>query len=349
MREIALDGLVVNDNNAPYIIAEVGHNHSGSIEKCKQLFFAAKNAGCNSVKLQKRHNDTLYTKTFAHKPYNSFHSYGNTYLEHRKALEFSIYQYADLQAYCKGIGITFFATAFDIHSARELRDIDIPIYKVASADLLNFPLLCELIQYEKPLIISTGGHDYEDIDQCHMYLHSRGFKNFAFLHCVATYPNEDYEVNLMAIGKMRDLWKHHVIGWSDHYSGILSAISAYHYGARIIEKHFTLRRTDKGTDHAQSLEPKKMADLVNDLRICTKMRGDGEKRVYEKEKEPIRKMAKSLWPARTIYKGETFTPENIALKTPADGLSPCHYEEIIGKAAIHELSTADPLKWEDIG
>lgn len=348
MREIILDGVVVNDNSLPYVIAEVGHNHGGDMQKCRKLFEEAKKAGCNAVKLQKRHNKTLFTKTFAQKPYDSLHSYGKTYLEHREALEFNIYQYADLQQYCKEIGIMFFATAFDIPSARELREIDLPAYKVASADLLNFPLLSELTNYKKPLIISTGGHTFEDIDRCHLYLHSRGFKDFAFLHCVATYPNEDYEVNLLSIEQMRDMWKYHIIGWSDHYSGILSAIAAYHYGARIIEKHFTLRRTDKGTDHAQSLEPKKMADLVNDLRICSKMRGDGEKKVYEKEREPIRKMAKSIWPVRTINRGEVITPENIALKTPADGLSSQYYDDVIGKIVIHELSTEEPLKWEDM-
>src|SRR5688500_18259583 len=156
-RTLTIDGIEIGDATDCYVIAEVGHNHQGSVEQAKELFRTAKETGAHAVKLQKRDNRGLYTREAYTKPYENENSYGATYGEHREALEFGRPEYEELQAYCSELGITFFATAFDLVSANLLAELDMPAYKVASGDLTNTPLLRHVARIGKPVIFSTGG------------------------------------------------------------------------------------------------------------------------------------------------------------------------------------------------
>jgi sialic acid synthase len=157
MREITFNDTTVSDDQPAYVIAEIGHNHQGELEKARQLFESAKMAGVNAVKLQKRDNRALFTKSFYDKPYENENSYGKTYGEHRDFLEFGKKEYQELQKLAQELELDFFATAFDHTSADFLEDLDIPFYKIASADLNNTPLLKHVAGFGKPMIISTGG------------------------------------------------------------------------------------------------------------------------------------------------------------------------------------------------
>src|SRR5262245_39543761 len=166
-RELHIDGLRIADDTDAFVIAEVGHNHQGDIEKCKEIFRKAKECGCTSVKLQKRDNRTLFTKSMYDSAYNSENAFGATYGEHREALEFGREQYLELKRFCRELGIIFFSTAFDVRSADLLAELDMPAFKIASGDLRSIPQLRHIAKLGKPMIVSTGGGSMEDIQRAY--------------------------------------------------------------------------------------------------------------------------------------------------------------------------------------
>jgi sialic acid synthase len=286
-RELVIDGTRIADDTDCYVIAEVGHNHQGSVEKCKELFDAARWSGANAVKLQKRDNKTLYTEEFYNSPYNSEHAFGKTYGAHREALEFDWDQYVLLKCYAEAIGLTFFATAFDIPSLTFLGSLGIPAIKIASGDLKNAQLLDACHDSGIPIVLSTGGGNLEDVARAV----SRCGPG-AILQCTSGYPASYDELNLNVLGTFREHFGC-VVGWSGHDTGIAMAPVAYSLGARIIEKHFTLDRSSKGTDQAMSLEPHGFRAMVENLKLCKRALGDGIKRRYASEVAPLAKQWKN--------------------------------------------------------
>src|SRR5262245_60052569 len=164
-RRLTIDGVEIHDGADCYVIAEIGHNHQGSMEQAKAMFTVVKDCGANAVKLQKRSNRTLYTREFFDQPYDNEFSFGETYGEHREALELGRDDDVELQRYAREIGLTFFATPFDLESADFLAELDLPAYKIASADLVNTPLLRHVAAFGRPMLLSSGGATLEDVDR----------------------------------------------------------------------------------------------------------------------------------------------------------------------------------------
>jgi sialic acid synthase len=292
LRELVIDGARIADDSDAYVIAEIGHNHQGDLAKCKEMFDAAKWAGCSAVKLQKRDNKTLYTEEMYNAPYNSENAFGPTYGLHREALEFNQDQYLRLQAYAGHIGITFFATAFDIPSAEFLCELGVPAIKIASGDLTNFELLNFVATPTVPVILSTGGGDMKQVLAAKEVFDKAGCPK-AVLQCTSGYPASYSELSLKVIESYRALMWDTVIGWSAHDTGIAMAPVAYALGARIIEKHFTLNRAMKGTDQSMSLEPQGMRTMIDNLKQCRVALGDGRKFRLQSEYEPLKKQWKN--------------------------------------------------------
>jgi sialic acid synthase len=290
LRELVIDGIRIADDTDCYVIAEIGHNHQGDLDLCKEMFKSAKLAGCHAVKLQKRDNRVLYTEEMYNAPYNSENAFGQTYGEHREFLEFGREEYAALKICAERLGITFFATAFDIPSLEFLVSLDMPAIKIASGDFSNDRLLRAAKDTGIPLILSNGGHD-----ECDTFSTHRMFHPEAVLHCTSGYPARYEELNLRCIPVMRADMPETVIGWSGHDRGTAMAVAAYTLGARIIEKHFTLDRTMKGTDQAMSLEPQGMQHMIESLKQCKLALGDGVKRQYDSEIEPLKKQRKNIY------------------------------------------------------
>lgn len=338
--QIILDGKTITNDSPAYVVAEIGHNHQGNLAICKEMFLAAKQAGADAVKLQKRDNKALFTKTYYNRPYDNKNSYGKTYGEHREALEFGRDEYIELRDYAEEIGITFFATPFDIPSVDFLVRLSIDkIFKIASADLTNIPLIDYVASLGSPMIISTGGGNMVDIRRITLNL----FCDYSLLHCVATYPNQPEQINLEHIKKLKSLYENRIIGYSNHHPSVYMCLGAYMMGARIIEVHFTLNRAGKGTDHAISLEPKGLQTLCSDLKSLHEATGDGKKIVLPEEKEAIDKMGKSIYPARTLKKGEQITEEDVCIKSPGGGMPPYWKEKIIGNYMEADTSTGIAL------
>jgi sialic acid synthase len=346
-RELTIASTRVHDEGDCYVIAEIGHNHQGRLDKAKELFRAAKECGVDAVKLQKRQNRTLYTREMYDSPYDNESSFGATYGAHREALELGWDEYVELQRYAGEIGITFFATAFDVASADFLAKLGVPAYKIASGDLTNLPLIAHVAALGRPVIVSTGGGTIEDVQRMYDAVMPVN-RQLCILQCTASYPAEPEDMHLRVITTFRERFPDVVIGLSDHQNGIAMADAAYILGARVIEKHFTLNRAWKGTDHAYSLEPVGMRKLVRDLRRVRVALGTGAKQPLPIEKKPLYKMGKKLVAARMLAAGHVLTAGDVAIKSPNDGLPPYHLPSVLGKTLRRELSEDESIRFEDL-
>ena len=335
----------IGDDTPCYVIAEIGHNHQGSLDKARELFREAKLAGAHAVKLQKRDNRGLYTRAAFEKPYDNENSFGATYGEHREFLEFGREQYLELQAYAKELKVDFFSTAFDLASADFLEALNVPAYKIASGDLKSVPLLKHVASFGKPMIVSTGGALLEDVQRAYDAILPIN-PQLAILQCTAGYPAATEELDLRVISTYRERFPHAVIGFSSHDNGIVMPVAAYMLGARIIEKHFTLNRASKGTDHAFSLEPVGLKKMVRDLDRTFKAMGDGTKKLYDSERAPIVKMGKSLVVARNLPSGHVLTAKDIVMKSPAGGIPPYELDSVIGRTTLKALHEDDFLSFD---
>jgi N-acetylneuraminate synthase/sialic acid synthase len=335
----------IADHTPCYVIAEIGHNHQGNLEKARELFREAKFAGAHAVKLQKRDNRGLYTKTAYDKPYDNENSFGATYGEHREFLEFGAHEYRELQAYAAELGLDFFATAFDLASADFLQALDVPAIKIASGDLKSTPLLHHVARFGKPIIISTGGALIEDVQRAYDAIMPIN-PQLAILQCTAGYPAAFEELDLRVISTYRDRFPNAVIGFSSHDNGIAMPVAAYMLGARIVEKHFTLNRAMKGTDHAFSLEPVGLRKMVRDLERTYKAMGNGVKKCYESERAPIVKMGKSLVVAHDLPPGHVLRREDVVMKSPGGGIPPYELDKILGRVTLKAVYEDEFLTFE---
>lgn len=336
-RKLTINNTGISDDSDCYVIAEVGHNHQGSLEKAKELVKAAKNAGANAVKLQKRDNVSLFTHEMYNKPYENRNSYGRTYGEHREFLEFGWPEYSELKQYAKELEIDFFATAFDIPSAEFLAKLDVPAFKIASGDIKSIPLLKHVAAYQKPVIISTGGAAMDDVKRARDAIMAIN-PQLCIMQCTAAYPPEWDELNLRVISSFRDEFPENVIGFSSHDNGIAMAVAAYVLGVRVVEKHFTLNRAMKGTDHAFSLEPLGLTKMVRDLRRLKVAMGSASKRTLASEESAVAKMGKSLVAARDLPAGHVVSDADIAMKSPGGGLPPSEWERLVGARLAQPVS-----------
>ncbi|NOH00768.1 MAG: N-acetylneuraminate synthase [Chloroflexi bacterium] len=347
MRKLTIDGFTISDDSDCFVIAEIGNNHQGELQKAKDLFKAAKECGVDAVKLQKRDNKSLFTRAAYNKPYDNESSFGVTYGEHREALEFGREEYLELKKYAQELGLIMFATAFDFNSADFLAELDMPAFKIASGDLKNTPLLKHIAKFGKPMIVSTGGGTMEDVQRAYDAIMPIN-PQLCLLQCTASYPAEPQDLNLRVITTYRECFSDIVVGLSDHENGIAMAVAAYVLGSRVVEQHFTLNHTWKGTDHAFSLEPIGMRKLVRDLRRVRVALGDGEKKIYPSELNPISKMGKKLVASRDLKAGHRLTESDIALKSPGDGLPPYELENVIGKVLKRDLQEDENVHLDDV-
>lgn len=266
----------MNTYKKPYIIAEIGCNHKGDMEIAKELIKVAK-IFCNAdaVKFQKRNNKELLTDEQYNQPHpNPANSYGNTYGEHREYLEFDVNQHKELKNYCEDIGITYSTSVWDVTSAKEISSLIPEFVKIPSACNNNVKMLewlCE--NYQGEIHISTGMTTKNEIDDLVSFFkkHNRN-KDLVLYNCTSGYPVPFEDVCLLDINLLIEKYKDDVkhIGFSGHHLGIAVDVAAYTLGANIIERHYTIDRTWKGTDHAASLEPMGLRKLSRDLNAVHK-------------------------------------------------------------------------------
>jgi sialic acid synthase len=335
-RELFINDHRIADDTDAYVIAEVGHNHSGRLEVAEEMFREAAKAGASAVKLQKRDNKSLFTRAMYDEPHTGRNSYGPTYGAHREALELGRQEFAELAALAVDLRIDFMSTAFDLPSVDFLADIGVAAVKIASADLTNTPLLSYAAKVGVPLIVSTGGADMEDVRRaCDTVLPLN--PELALLQCTAIYPAGPEQLNLSVIGTYRSEFPSVVIGYSGHDVGFEHTLTAYALGARVIEKHVTLDRASAGSDHHFSLEPDEVAELIRGLHGARRSLGDPVKRRLAGEAAALRKMGKKLVAARDLPAGYRLCEADIAIKSPGDGMPPSQLCSVVGKVTARAL------------
>ena len=346
-RSFPLGSRIVTDDSDAYVIAEIGANHQGERDIALELIRAAAAAGADAVKFQKRDNRRLFTAAGYAAPYDNENSFGATYGEHREALELRADDYQAIMAEAQRCGIDFFATAFDLPSVDFLVELGVPAFKVASFDLTNTPLLEYVAQTKLPTILSTGGGTQESVDTA-VEVFQRVKTPVAVLQCTSGYPPRFDELNLQVIPTFRERYPDVTIGYSGHDSGIAMATVAFALGARIVEKHFTLNRAMKGTDHAFSLEPDGLRKMVRDLRRAREAMGDGIKRRYDSEIAPHQKLAKMIVASRDLPEGHVIGLDDLDYRSPGAGIPPAGRDLVVGKKLIKPLAEGAPLSEDDL-
>lgn len=330
------------------IIAEAGVNHNGNLENAFKLIDAAVDAGVDYVKFQTFKSENLVSKSAKKADYqiqNTGNSTDSQY-EMLKKLELSHENHELLIDYCKQKSIQFFSTAFDLDSLAYLKEIGLDLVKIPSGEITNLPYLRKAAQLFNKVILSTGMCTMEDIEAAiNVFLAEKISKeNITILHCNTEYPTPMNDVNLKAMLSIQQEFGTD-IGYSDHTLGIEVPVAAVALGASVIEKHFTLDNTMEGPDHAASLEPHELKEMVKAIRNIEKaISGDGIKNPSESEMKNIEIARKSIVASAQILKGEIFSEDNLTIKRPGTGISPMKWDEVIGKVAKKDYSTDDLIE-----
>ena len=319
-----------------YIIAEAGVNHNGSFELACKLVDAAKEAGVDCIKFQTFKSEKLVSHNAQKAEYQKSTTGGGSQVDMLKKLELSYEEFISLKAYCDKRGICFLSTPFDFDSIEFLNSIDMPFWKIPSGEVTNYPYLLALAKTGKPVVMSTGMCDLDEIRAAVKVLTDNGVKEIKLLHCNTEYPTPFEDVNLKAMQTIRDEFGYEV-GYSDHTKGIEVPIAAAALGAIIIEKHFTLDRNMVGPDHKASLEPDELAEMVRSIRNIEKAIGNGYKTPSPSERKNIIVARKSIVAKQKIRLGELLSAENITVKRPGTGISPMKWNEVIGTRAIRDF------------
>ena len=345
---IQLGGKIISKLSKPYIIAEIGVNHEGSMKKAKKLISLAREGGADAAKFQTYKADTLASKNSP--------SYWDTTKEpttsqhelFQKYDKFSKEDYVELSEYCKSINIDFISTPFDNNSVDYLDSL-MTFYKIASADITNIPLLRKIAKKEKPVVLSTGASTLKEIDLALKTLDHYGCKEVALLHCILNYPTPFEKANLNMIKGLKEAYPNNIIGYSDHTlpdDEMSSLVAAYTLGAVIIEKHFTDDKSLPGNDHYHAMD---VEDLKCYIKIIDKLYnslGSSIKKPIKSEQISRLNARRSIVLKTNIHSGHILQESDITYKRPGTGISTLYWDEVIGKKVNKDLLEDDILQWE---
>ena len=347
-KKVKLGQRSIGDGERPYIIAEAGLNHNGSLNMALELIDKAAEVGCDAVKFQTyQSSQRVSSKVKAVRYAETIVGTEETLLEMFARVELTREQHEKLFGYAADRGIEIFSTPFDFESVDLLESLDVGFYKIASFDLVNVPLLRYVASTGKPLILSTGMSTLGDIEIALDTVRGEGNINVALLHCVSAYPAAPENMNLNAIRTLKQSFNIPV-GLSDHTLGTMVAQIALAIGADAIERHFTLDRTLEGPDHTLSSEPSEMRDLVRCATLVNDILGDGVKQIQPPEYDTINTQRKSLYAAVDILEGKVITAEQVVVKGPGGGLQPRYVDIVVGRPARRNVEADHPITWEDV-
>lgn len=342
---VRLAGHEVGDGCPAFVVAEIGQNHNGDMNIAKKLIEMAALCGADAVKFQKRDIDYDLTEEAFDRPYENPNSFGPTYGEHRAFLELNEAQHKELREYAMAHDLIYFCTACDPPSVEMMERVGNPVYKVASRDLTNIPLLRVIAETGKPVILSTGMATMAEIEDALEALADRP-DSVSLLQCVSQYPAELEQVNLRAMKTLRDRFER-LVGLSDHTTGIISPVAATVMGGFMVEKHITLSRAMRGSDHAGSLEENGLRQMVKYIREAAVAMGDGTKDFNPVAQAAKDKLSRSLTSGRAIPSGTVLTEDMLVLKSPGTGLLWRERGRIVGKTARHDIDADQTLSEDD--
>lgn len=346
MKILQIGNKRIGDGEPCFIIAEAGVNHNGDIGRAKKMVRAAADAGADAVKFQTFSAERIASKGAGKARYQKETTDASeSQYDMLKKLELAPADFHALSSCAEKNGIIFLSSPFDCGSVDLLEEVGVGAYKVPSGEITNAPLLSRIARTGKPVILSSGMADLTEIGDAVSVLRTGGAGGIVLLHCVTSYPAPIESLNLKVMNTLRIRFRIPV-GFSDHTQGILAPVIARALGACVIEKHFTLKRTLPGPDHAASLEPGELARMVREVRTVDLALGDGRKRIHPVERE-IRKVArKSLVAGSDIPKGSEITMEMIEVKRPGTGIAPADLSQVIGRKTRQRIRKDTVLRWE---
>ncbi|MGO1468949.1 MAG: N-acetylneuraminate synthase family protein [Tissierella sp.] len=337
----------INELQKTFIIAEIGINHDGSLDKLKKMIDVAKECGADAVKLQVM---TGYDLVAGNVPF----TFGKGDNKHTEDLAELFYNrrikeewLSIIYNYCKKIGIICFATPFSEGTVDLLEEVGNPIYKISSGDITHLPLIDYIAKKGKPIIMSTGKSTLADVDEAVRTIKKNNHDNFALLHCISSYPTPYDKLNLRVINTLKETFQS-IVGFSDHSEGYISSVAAVCMGAKIVEKHFTLDKDDYGPDHWFSLDPTELKALVDNIRLVEKTFGSPKKEVVDVESIVYKRASRSIVAADDIKEGEVFSKKNLTYKRPGTGIRPKYIDIICGRKALKSFKADETITWEDI-
>ena len=328
------------------IIAEAGVNHNGDLDQAKRLIDVAAEAGADYVKFQTLNANRMVTTEAPKARYQTLTTADSeSQYEMLRKLELSENQHLEIISHCKKRNIAFFSTAFDIPSMDLLISLGQEIFKIPSGEITNLPLLRHVAKKQKPVILSTGMSNLDEIEEAVLALEASGMhrRDITVLQCTTAYPTPMHDVNLLAMKTIKNKFEV-AVGLSDHTLGIEIPIAAVALGASIIEKHFTIDRGLPGPDHQASLEPNELKTMVKAIRNVEMALGDGVKRLMPSEIENLPIARKSIVANRRIEFDEEFTDASLTTKRPAIGISPMKWDSIVGKKATKNYDLDDLIE-----
>ncbi|WP_436930029.1 N-acetylneuraminate synthase family protein [Halosimplex halobium] len=337
----------VGPGEPTFVIAEAGSNHNGDLEIAKELIDVAADAGADAVKFQTFRAEDLYVEDSGEVEYLDD---DRSIYEIIESMEMPYEWIPELYEYCREQGVYFMSTPFDERSADELAEY-VPAWKVASYTSSHHPFLRHLAGTDKPVIMSTGAHEMEEIAESVAVLQDAGVKDLALLQCVAAYPTPLEDINVSVVETLREEFGVQS-GLSDHTLDPVTAPSAaVALGASVVEKHFTLDNSMEGPDHEFALEPDELSRMVEAIRKTESALGSRDKRVLDVEEELFEKARRSIHATTNIEAGQEFTEENVSVLRPGErqsGLHPKFYQEILGTTATNDLSAGSGIQWDDV-
>lgn len=365
-KNIKIGSKKISNQSKPFIIAEAGINHNGSLKIAKQLIDSAKLINCDAIKFQSflpesRVSTYVKSEKYAEKVIGTQESISELF----KRLSLSFSDQRKIFRYAKKKHIMIFSTPFDKESADFLEKLNVPAFKIASADLVNIPLIKHVASKMKPIIISTGMSTISEIDEAVEAVKNTGNNNLILLHCNSSYPSTYSEMNLKFINTLKKMYNIPV-GFSDHTTDLLSSKTAIALGANVIERHFTLNKKMEGPDHILSSDEKEMKELIksknfscnwknfsnkyfrnkNQKEIIELLLGDGVKKIQPNEYITINAQKKSIYAKKNIKKGERLTNKNLCIKGPVAGLKPKYIDIILNRKAKKVVNKDEPITWE---
>ena len=343
IKPIKIGNFEISDYGKAFIIAEMSGNHNQSLERALEIVEAAAASGAHAIKLQTYTADTMTIKgaltiTDPNSLWNGRELH-ELYQEAYTPWEW----HKPIFDKAKDLGLIAFSTPFDESAVDFLESLDVPAYKIASFENTDMPLLKKVASMNKPVIISTGAATIANLDEAINTLRTNGCKEIIILKCTSTYPATPENTNLRTIPHMRDLFNCYV-GLSDHTMGIGASVAAVALGARVIEKHFTLRRADGGVDSEFSIEPQELRNLVTESERAFLALGNIQYGVQASERKSV-DYKRSIYVSRDIIAGEIFSTDNIRIVRPAYGLAPKFFDMVIGKEAKVDIKSGTPLTW----
>jgi len=324
----------IGEDKPVFIVAEAGINHNGRVKIAKQLIEKAREVGADAVKFQ-----TFKARDLVSPQSNYFTLF--------KKVELEPSVFGELSDFAKSNGILFFSTPFSEESVDILSKIKIPMFKISSGDLTHLPLIKYVASKKKPVIISTGMANLEEIRDAVKAISSCGNQKIIIMHSISSYPTPPSEVNLKAISTLKKIFAF-PIGYSDNGSGLEIPLMAITVGAKILEKHFTLNKNMKGPDHSFSADPKEFKELVKRAREIDELLGNGKKCPQPSEMKNLINARRSIFSNTTIYKGTKITKEMIKIRRPATGIAPAFLQKVLGRRVNKIIHNNEPLKWSNL-